>query len=121
MGFDPVKSILKFVIHLFREIIQIPQTPECKQYSPWEVLRYNMLFWNLSFIHGLNFTHYDVGPMQKFTLDPTVIATWGTGEWIFALVMLGILGLVLYSVITNYVGMSMMTRYIVRADRKSVV
>jgi len=38
-----------------------------------EVFKYNMLWWNLAFFVGLNFTHLDKGPFQKLELDWKII------------------------------------------------
>lgn len=52
-------------------------SPTCKIYTQEEVFNYNYLFWAASFMFGLNFTHLDVGPLQKFSLDWNDMKTWG--------------------------------------------
>jgi hypothetical protein len=43
----------------------------CQTYKNVEVFNYNFFIWCSSFFFvGLQFTHFDVGFMQNFTLDP---------------------------------------------------
>ena len=67
---------------------RVKQDPTCKLYSVWDVFHYNMIWWNIAFFLGLNFTHLDNGPMKHFTLDPSDMKNWGPVLWamFFALI-----------------------------------
>jgi hypothetical protein len=87
-------------------------TPTCKEYSNWEVFKYNFLFWCTGFMVGVNFTHADIKPIQRLTLDPKVIATWGVGKWILALVLLALICLILLNLGYHYMSMGLVYYYI---------
>ena len=45
------------------------EDPACKEYTDDEVFNYNFYFWCTGFFFfGLQFTHFDIGPMASFSL-----------------------------------------------------
>lgn len=78
-------------------------TPSCKVYNTWEVFKYNMLFWNILFMFGLNFTHLDQGPLKHFTLDPQDWKTWGRGLWMFFIFLVLLIGSIVYLEVRTYI------------------
>lgn len=86
--------------------------PSCKIYTAWEVFKYNILWWNLSFLVGLNFTHLDNGPMRHLTLDPADIAKWGKPMWIFAIFLLILVLLILLVISSAYIKLGIFSYYI---------
>lgn len=88
------------------------QVPTCKVYTTMEVFWYNFIFWNLSFILGLNFTHLDNGPMKRLTLDPNVMKTWGKGMWALFAVMVALMASILYENAMNLVKMQKLHVYV---------
>ena len=51
---------------------------------------------------GLQFTHFDVGPMTRFTLDPAAMALWGIGMWTIFAVLFGMIALIVVDVCYHY-------------------
>jgi len=87
-------------------------TPSCKVYSAWEVFKYNFLFWCTGFIVGLNFTHTDIKPLARLTLDPKVMKTWGMGMWAIFLFLMVLLLLIMTNLGLHYYKMNLIPRYI---------
>lgn len=68
-----------------------------------EVFNYNFFVWCSSFFFlGLQFTHFDAGPMAHLTFDPATMATWGPGMWLLAIVLIGLIALILADVMYHY-------------------
>lgn len=87
-------------------------TPSCKTYNTWEVFKYNMLFWNVMFMLGLNFTHADFGPMQHLTLDPAVMKTWGRGMWTLFICLMTLITAILVLEVKDYVSVGIFSYYL---------
>ena len=50
-------------------------------------MKFNWFHFGIGFFFlGLQFTHMDVGPLQRFTLVPSVMKTWGWFLWSFFIV-----------------------------------
>lgn len=89
-------------------------TPECRTYTSDEVMSYNLWAWATAFIiFGINFSHMDVGPMQHFSLDPSVMKTWGVGLWIMFLALLVLLGVLVLNAYHSYVAAGCALRYLI--------
>jgi hypothetical protein len=72
-------------------------TPGCHEYSGPEVFHYNYFIWTVAFFIGLQFTHADVGFMQQFTLDWSVMKNWPWWMWcIFVGLLLLIFSILAY-------------------------
>lgn len=85
----------------------------CIEYSNVEVFNYNFFIWCSSFFFiGLQFTHFDVGPMKRFTLDPEAMKTWGAGMWTIFCVLFGMIGVVLFDVSLHYIKLGILKYYI---------
>lgn len=65
--------------------------PNCHTYTPMEIFKFNYFVWTLGFFFGLQWTHADVGPLQKITLEWDIIKTWGKGLWILFLSLVAII------------------------------
>ena len=89
--------------------------PTCKVYTFLEVFKYNILFWTLPFFFGLNFTHLDKGPLNKFSLDPKDMKTWGIGLWILFICMILLLGFIVTLIFSAYYAMGILSYYIAYA------
>jgi len=61
---------------------------------------------------GLNYTHADIKPIQRLTLDPQIIATWGPGMWALALVLLALVCLILLNLGLHYHAMGLLGYYV---------
>jgi|LauGreDrversion4_2_1035121.scaffolds.fasta_scaffold291746_1 hypothetical protein len=71
--------------------------PECKQYTAWEIFKYNYFIWVACFFIGLQFTHLDNGIFQEFTLDWNVMKNWPLILWVLFVGLVLLVGtLVLY-------------------------
>ena len=57
-------------------------TPKCHEYDANEIFNYNYFVWTFAFFIGLQFTHLDVGFMQSFTLDWSVMKNWPWWMWV---------------------------------------
>ena len=74
-----------------------------------------MIWWNLAFIVGLNFTHLDNGPLKHLTLDPADIADWGKGMWMLALSLLLLIAAILFVICSSYIRLGIFEYYILYA------
>lgn len=84
----------------------------CKTYKNKDVFNYNFFIWCTSFFFvGLQFTHFDVGFMQNFTLDPQVMATWGPGMWTAFFILFGLIGAILGDVCLHYYAIGYLKYY----------
>ena len=65
---------------------------------PWlNVFFFNMLAWTIPYFVGLQFTHLDKGPMQKFSLTPDRMKEWPWFLWALAASLAAVLfGLMIY-------------------------
>lgn len=80
---NTLKGLFKSIAaNKYLEEFEFGASPTCKVYSWAEVFKYNMLFWNIAFMMGLNFTHLDKGPLKEVTLDWQIMKTWGKGMWV---------------------------------------
>ena len=89
--------------------------PVCKIYTTWEVFKYNMIWWNSAFILGCNFTHADCGPMQHFTLEWSVMKTWGKWLWLMFIVLILLLLKLVLNLATKYYELGILQAYILWA------
>jgi len=88
-------------------------TPECHIYTNEEVFKWNYYVWCFVFFFvGLQFTHFDVGPLQDFTLTKESIATWGRGLWIFAICLLALILLILKQAFSHYRALGILSYFI---------
>jgi uncharacterized membrane protein SpoIIM required for sporulation len=78
------------------------QSDWCKTYSYIEVFEFNYFVWTLGFMVGLNFTHFDQGPMTHFMLDPDVMKTWGSLLWSIFVLMIALLVGVFWRIFIEY-------------------
>jgi hypothetical protein len=84
----------------------------CETYENAQVFNYNFFIWCTSFFFvGLQFTHFDVGFMENFTLDPATMATWGPGMWMVFVVLFGLIGLILGDVCYHYYAIGYLKYY----------
>lgn len=68
-----------------------------EEYTWWNVFFFNMLAWTLPYFIGLQFTHLDKGPMQKFSFTPDKMKEWPWFLWAFtAFLVVVLLGLMAY-------------------------
>jgi hypothetical protein len=58
------------------------ETPNCHEYSTWEVFQYNYFIWVLAYFVGLQFTHLDTGILQELTLDWNIMKNWPLILWV---------------------------------------
>jgi hypothetical protein len=80
------------------------------------VFNYNFFVWCTSFFFlGLQFTHFDAGPMAHFTLDPATMATWGAGMWTLFVILFGLIGLILADVLYHYYILGIVKYYVAYA------
>lgn len=86
--------------------------PECHVYTNMELFKYNYLIWTLGFFAGLQWTHLDVGPLSRLTLDWDTMKTWGKGMWeLFAVVVVAICSTV-YVTFHGYYAIGILKWYI---------
>lgn len=114
---DSLQGLFKSIYNAeyFKEFEYGQTNPTCKVYSWAEVFKYNMLWWNIAFFLGLNFTHLDKGPLKNLTLDWQVIKNYGKGMWtILAALTLFIISL-LYVIATEYSTIGILNYYIMWA------
>jgi len=84
----------------------------CIKYTDVEIFNYNFFVWCSSFFFiGLQFTHFDVGPMTRFTLDPAAMALWGPGMWTMFFVLFGMIGVILVDVCYHYYAIGYLMYY----------
>lgn len=74
-----------------------------------------MIWWNIAFLAGLNFTHLDNGPLKHLTLDPADIAEWGKAMWLLALSLLVLIGAILFVICSSYIRLGIFEYYILYA------
>ena len=85
------------------------------QYTRNDVFKFNYLFWCVGFMVGLNFTHFDEGPMKHLTLDPQIMKTWGLGLWaLFAAIMALLFG-ILFRIYIDYSAIGIVKYYAIWA------
>ena len=66
-------------------------------------MKFNWFHFGIGFFFlGLQFTHMDVGPLQRFTLVPSVMKTWGWFLWSFFIVNVILVVKILLDVIKGY-------------------
>lgn len=61
---------------------------------------------------GLNFTWMGMGPLGNFVLDPSMIALWGVPMWIFAGVIVLLLGGLIFDLFYHYYQIGYLRYYI---------
>jgi hypothetical protein len=71
---------------------------------PWHyVFLYNLFAWCPAYFAGLQFTHLDKGPMQKFSMNPEFMKQWPVSLWILLIgLVLLLLGIFTYMLIVYY-------------------
>ena len=75
----------------------------CETYTDVQIFNYNFFIWCTSFFFvGLQFTHFDVGFFENFTLDPASMALWGPGMWTIFFILFGMIGLILVDICFHY-------------------
>ena len=75
--------------------------PQCYTYSDDEVFQYNYSYFAIGFFFlGLQYTHLDFGPFQRFTLVPSIMKTWGWFLWSFFILWV----IVIFKVLIDCVG-----------------
>jgi hypothetical protein len=99
--------------HILTET-SLGETPTCHTYSEDELFEFNLYQWGVGFFaFGLQFSHADIGPMKRLTLDPEVMKTWGIGMWILFFAVMGLLIAVLYVVYQAYSSISLLSSYLI--------
>ncbi len=69
-------------------------------YALSNVLMYNQFTWTTAYFVGLQFTHFDRGPMTGFSLTPDKIKQWPKLLWLLLMVILTIImGFFVYLII----------------------
>jgi len=69
----------------------------CETYTQEEIYKWNQGLWVMGFfLLGLQFTHTDIGPLQKFTLTWKCISQMGLLGWAVLLLMASVIGSILY-------------------------
>lgn len=69
----------------------------CETYTQEEIYKWNQGLWVMGFfLLGLQFTHTDIGPLQKFTLTWKCISQMGPLGWAVLLLMASVIGSILY-------------------------
>ena len=89
--------------------------PVCREYTAFEVFKYNYLIWGIAFFLGLQFTHLDDGPLKKIEFNPEVMKTWGAGLWAFFIALCVLIVGVVLVVCRRYIELGIMKYYIIWA------
>ena len=72
-------------------------------FTTGNIMLFNLCVWTTAYFVGLQFTHFDKGPMQHFSLTPDKIKKWPKMLFIiFGVVVVVVLGIAAY-LITMYV------------------
>jgi hypothetical protein len=53
-----------------------------RPYSDLNCIVFNFIWWVLFYCLGLQFTHFDKGPLRNFSLTPAKIRLWPTFKWV---------------------------------------
>jgi len=60
----------------------------------------------------MNWTHADHGFVQRFTLDPTIMRTWGLKMWAVFLALVLLIAWLFYDLAADYTQVQVLTRYV---------
>ena len=100
--FAPIFFIISSIIVL-RAPNDLSSTKGSQPHSWWSCFMFNQFAWASAYFAGLQFTHFDKGPMQQFSLNPDRMKTWPGILWVLLLVcsilILGIIGYLLWAYI----------------------
>jgi len=115
---DLSHSVSDATLRLFHSIGELNlsgenSVPECHTYGSWELFKYNYFVWTLGLFLGLQWTHLDVGPFSKITLEWDIIKTWGKGIWALFLFMLAIIFTIIYVTFHAYYAIGYLKYYLI--------